>query len=80
MADCDNPIADMSVAHGVPDLTLNKRLTSASSTPISGFSPAPSSYTETFQYDGFGKLIVSPVIVSTACVICPLFCVAEWLY
>jgi RHS repeat-associated protein len=33
-----------------------KRLTSASSTPISGFSPAPSAYTETFQYDGFGNL------------------------
>ena len=31
-----------------------KRLTSASSAPISGSSPA--AYTQTFQYDGFGNL------------------------
>ena len=33
-----------------------KRLTSASSTPISGTSPAPSAWTQTYQYDGFGNL------------------------
>ncbi len=52
---------------------LLKRLTSASSTPNSGASPAPSAWTQTYQYDGFGNLTAkvlngtsTPIAVNSA--------------